>query len=260
MGLLIKTVDSKVALVIPSCDAYADVWPSLLKGLQCYWPDNSFAKYLVTNHKQPAFAEVSVIAVGKDVSWSDNLLFALDRVAEPYVLLNIDDLILNAAVDHAAVMAVVKQLVESGGNYLRLNPTPPGSIGHGEVGLVPPGDIYRSSTVFSLWRKEVLQSVLRPGESAWHFEIDGSARTDVFDGWFASRRFLLSYVNLVIKGKVDPRALAALARCSISYDSSRPLLSGPALAKRWLQEKRSRALELLPRRLGRLIRSFFRPA
>jgi hypothetical protein len=253
-------VDTKVALVIPSCDAYADVWPPLLQGLQRFWPDNAFAKYLVTNQLRPAVASLRVIAVGDDVSWSDNLLFALDRVAEPYVLLNIDDLILSAAVDHAAVMAVVSRLVESGGNYLRLNPTPPGNAGPGEVGLVPPGDIYRSSTVFSLWRKEVLQSVLRPGESAWHFEINGSARTDVFDNWFASKRFLLSYVNLVIKGKVDPRALAALARSGISYESSRSILSGPALAQRWLQEKRSRALELLPRRLGRSIRSIFRPA
>jgi len=253
-----KSVNSKVALVIPSCDAYSDVWPPLLQGLKRYWPDNAFAKYLVTNQQQPSVEGVEVIAVGKDVSWSDNLRFALDRVAEPYVLLNIDDLILNADVDHAAVMAMVSELVESGGNYLRLNPTPPGNAGPGVMDLVPSGDIYRSSTVFSLWRKEVLQSVLRPGESAWHFEIDGSVRTDVFDKWFASKRFLLSYVNLVIKGKVDPRALAALARSGISYDSSRSWLSGTGLAKRWLQEKRSRALELLPRRLGRSIRSIFR--
>ena len=254
-----KSVNSKVALVIPSCDAYSDVWPPLLQGLNRYWPHNAFAKYLVTNQQQPLVEDVEVIAVGKDVSWSDNLRFALDRVAEPYVLLNIDDLILTADVDHAAVMAMVSELVESGGNYLRLNPTPPGNAGPGVMDLVPSGDIYRSSTVFSLWRKEVLQSVLRPGESAWHFEIDGSVRTDIFDKWFASKRFLLSYVNLVIKGKVDPRALAALARSGISYDSSRSLLNGTGLAKRWLQEKRSRALELLPRRLGRSIRSIFRP-
>lgn len=255
-----KPIDSKVALVIPSCDAYADVWPPLLQGLQRHWPDNAFAKYLVTNQQRPELAGVSVIAVGNDVSWSDNLRYALDRVTEPYVLLNIDDLILSATVDHAAVMAVVSQLVESGGNYLRLNPTPPGNPGPGGVGLVPPGDIYRSSTVFSLWRKEVLQTVLQPGESAWHFEIVGSARTDAFGEWFASKRFLLSYVNLVIKGKVDPRALAALSRSGISYESSRPLLSGRELAKRWLQEKRSQVLELLPRRLRRSIRSVFRPA
>ena len=89
-----------------------------------------------------------MIAVGNDVSWSDNLLFALNCVAEPYVLLNIDDLILSAAVDHKAVTAVVSQFVESDGNYLRLNPTPHGNATLGDVGLVPPGDIYRSSTVF----------------------------------------------------------------------------------------------------------------
>jgi len=252
-------VDSKVALVIPSCDAYADVWSPLFQGLQRFWPDNAFAKYLVTNHLRPAVASLRVIAVGNDVSWSDNLLVALDCVAEPYVLLNIDDLILSAAVDHEAVMAVVSQFVESGGNYLRLNPTPHGNAALDDVGLVPPGDIYRSSTVFSLWRKEVLISILRKGESAWQFEIDGSARTDVFDKWFASKRYLLSYVNLLIKGKVDPQALVALNRCGISYDSSRSLMSGLALKKRRLQEKRSLVLSLLPRGLARSIRSIFPP-
>ena len=80
--------------------------------------------------------------------WSDSLFFALGCVAEPYVLLNMDELILSAAVNHEAVTAVVSQFVESDGNYLRLNPTPHGNATPGAVGLVPLGDIYRSSTVF----------------------------------------------------------------------------------------------------------------
>ena len=80
--------------------------------------------------------------------WSDSPLFALDCVAEPYSLLNMNELILSATLDHEAVTAVVSQFVESDGNYLRLNPTPHGNATPGAVGLVPPGDVYRSSTVF----------------------------------------------------------------------------------------------------------------
>jgi hypothetical protein len=82
------------------------------------------------------------------VPWSDSLFFALGCVAEPYSLLNMDELILSATLDHEAVTAVVSQFVESDGNYLRLNPTPHGNATPGAVGLVPPGDVYRSSTVF----------------------------------------------------------------------------------------------------------------
>lgn len=80
--------------------------------------------------------------------WSDCLFFALGCVAEPYVLLNMDEFILSVAVDHEAVTAVVSQFVESDGNYLRLNPTPHSNATPGAVGLAPLGDIYRSSTVF----------------------------------------------------------------------------------------------------------------
>lgn len=253
-----KPIDAQVAMVVPSCDAYADVWPPLLQALQRFWPANGFKKYLVTNRLTPTFTGVQTLAVGDDVSWSDNLLFALDRIPEDYVLLNIDDLILCGPVHHAAVMAAISQLTDAGGNYLRLNPTPPGRSADGAIGRVPPGDIYRASTIFSLWRKDVLRAVLRPGESAWHFEIHGSVRTDAFGDWFASKRFLLSYVNLVIKGKIDPRALTVLQRQGIGYRSERRVLSRSELARRWLAEQRSRVLELLPRKLSRSIRNVFR--
>ena len=254
-----KSIDEQIALVIPSCDGYADVWTPLLEALQRFWPDNGFNKYLVTNHLTPSFPGVQILAVGNDVSWSDNLMLALDWISEDYVLLNIDDLILCGPVNHAAVMSAISRLTSAGGNYMRLNPTPAGHAEDGDLGVVSPGDIYRASTVFSLWRKDVLRSVLHPGESAWDFEIHGSARTDDFDDWFASKHFLLSYVNLVIKGKIDPRALAILERQGITYQSTRRLLSRSELARRWLQEKRSRALALLPRKLGRTIRNVFRP-
>ena len=251
-------VESEMALLIPSCDAYADVWPPLFQAFEKYWPAAAFSKYLVTNQLAPRFENVQTIQVGQDVSWSDNLLSALQKIPEPYVLLNIDDLILCKPVDHAAVMSIASQLMASNGNYVRFNPTPSGR-GRGAIGEVLPGDFYRASTVFSLWRKEVLQSVLRRGEDAWHFEIHGSARTDVFDKWFASRRPLLQHVNLVIKGKVDPRAVTVMQRCGIAYQSRRAVLSRSELIVRWLKEQRSQALVLLPRRLGRSIRNVFRP-
>lgn len=256
---MIKSIGDRIALVVPSCDTYADVWPPLLQALQRFWPANGFSKYLVTNHLLPSFPGVQTLAVGTDVSWSDNLLSGLERIPEDYVLINIDDLILCGPVDHEAVMSALSRLISAGGNYLRLNPTPAGSVAHDGIGIVPPGDIYRASTVFSVWRKDILHAVLRPRESAWHFEIHGSVRTDPFGAWFASNRFLLNYVNLVIKGKVDPRARTVLERRGITYHSPRRVLSHSELARRWMQEQRSRAFELIPRKLGRSIRNVFGP-
>lgn len=251
-------VNSELALLVPSCDAYEDVWPPLFQALDKFWPASSFPRYLVTNRLAPRFERVKIIQVGEDISWSDNLLFALQEIPEPYVLLNIDDLILCAPVDHFAVMGAISQIIDTQASYLRLNPTPPGR-GSGAIVEVLPGEYYRTSTVFSLWRKEVLQAVLRKGESAWDFEIDGSARTDIYDKWFASKKHLLPHVNLVIKGKVDPRALAVIQRWNIPYRSNRAHLSCGEVVMRWLKEQRSRALLLMPRGWRRSIRNAFPP-
>src|SRR5216683_775040 len=218
-------INQKIAFVIPSCDRYSDLWQPLFQALRRFWPENSFRKYLITNHVSPVFEGVEVMRVGDDVSWSDNLSNVLDEITEDYVLLNIDDLIICDRVDHDRLSAVVREFISGHGNYLRLNPTPKGVDIGGAMDVVPVGDIYRASTIFSIWRKDVLKSILRPGESAWAFEIYGTSRTDCFGEWFAAKATLLSYVNLVIKGKVDPTALAALDRCGIVYRAQRPVLS-----------------------------------
>lgn len=252
-------INQKVAFVIPSCDGYSDLWQPLFQALRLFWPENPFRKYLITNHLFPVFEGVEIVQIGDDVSWSDNLSNALDEITEDYVLLNIEDLIICDRVDHDRLSAVVSEFISGHGNYLRLNPTPKGVDVGGAMDVVPVGDIYRASTIFSIWRKDVLRSILRSGESAWDLEIYGTSRTDCFGGWFAAKDYLLSYVNLVIKGKVDPRALAALYRCGIFYRAQRPVLSRLEMFKLLAREKRSAVFGLLPRRLKRAIRDAFRP-
>jgi len=39
-----------VAIVIPSCDKYGDLWPTLFQSINKFWPDLSFPIYLITNY------------------------------------------------------------------------------------------------------------------------------------------------------------------------------------------------------------------
>ncbi|SRR6266571_2463619 len=227
---------------------------TLISGSPC---SNSFRKYLITNCLSPVFEGVEVVRIADDVSWSDNLSNGLRQITADYVLLNVEDLIICDRVDHNKLSAIVSEFISGNGDYLRLNPTPKGVDVGGAIDIVPAGDV--SSTIFSIWRKDVLRSILRSGESAWAFGIYGTSRTDCFSKWFAVKDHLLSYVNLVIKGKVDPRAFAALNRCGIVYHTQRPFLSRLELLKLVAREKRSAVFGLLPRRLRRAIRDLFRP-
>jgi hypothetical protein len=83
-----------------------------------------------------------------------------------------------------------------GGAYLILNSTapPPDRLleGHPWLGEMDPGFPYRCSLNPALWRKDVLSELLRPGESCWGFEVDGSTRSGS-----RSEKFLRSATKLI---------------------------------------------------------------
>ncbi len=250
-------INQKIALVVPSCDAYCDVWQTLFQALRRFWPENTLPKYLITNYLSPVIEGVSVLNVGEDLSWSDNLSSALERITEDYIFLNMDDLILRERVEHDRFSAMARELVSRQGNYLRVNPWPRGIDIGDTLNVIPAGEVYRASVVFAIFRKEVLKAILRAGESAWDFERYASVRSDRFGAWFVGKQWLLLYVNLVIQGKVDPRAVAILDRCGVVYRAQRPVWSGLQMFKLVAREKRSVVFGMLPRWSKRGIRDFF---
>jgi len=250
-------MSNDLAILVPSCDRYSDVWPVLFGSLNKYWAVNRCKVYLITNHLVPEIDGVQVINVGEDLSWSDNLLNALKIIKEKNVLLYIDDLILTDFVDNPKIEKLLEFFNNVDGNYLRLNPTPAGS-GEDEVGTVDPGDVYRCSTVFSVWRKTVLLSLLRSGESAWDFEISGTQRSMGYDRWFASNSSVMVWVNLIVKGSVDPRAEKILKNQGISWVSARKRLGVFQLQRLRTKEALSSLLLLVPVAYRRRVRECFK--
>lgn len=212
--------------------------------------------YLVSNFAEYRDPRVQLLQVGEDRGWSANLKTALDAVPETYVLLTIDDLYPTARIDTVGLVSLIEEIGDF--DYLRLNPYPgPRKRLSRRVGLVPPGDVYRTSTVFSVWRREVLHDLLVEDESPWQFELDGSKRSDRFDRWFASRRWLVPYLNLVVKRKIDPLALLRLRRSGVAVHSPRQLLTPSETLLLRLKGIRSRVFGALPWQLQRRIRGNF---
>ena len=247
----------ELAILIPSCDKYSDLWPVLMDSIARFWNPLPGKLYLLTNNLTPVFSKVSVIAIGEDKTWSANIINAISHIGQKYVMIFIDDLILYQHLDVDLIHKTIANFLASDGEYLRLNPTPAGKHDGRFVNVIPSGDIYRSSTVFSIWRKDVLLDVLKPSENAWEFEITGASRTDSYKKWFASSEWLVPYLNLVIKGKVDPLALHRLKIAGLEYSSDRQIMSPFEIVLRLLKQMRSHILNLLPRRLQRSIRQLF---
>jgi hypothetical protein len=252
----INNMKSDVAIVVPSCDSYADLWDILFYSIRQSWVPLGYPLYLVSNHKKYDDNGIVALNIGDDISWSDNLIKALAFVKEQYVLLYIDDLILYRQLDVKLIEKTIQIFIEMDGNYLRLNPIPRGVADGSQFDILPPGDLYRSSTVFSVWRRDILLQVLKQGESAWEFELIGSERTDQFNKWYSSKEWLVHYQNLVIKGKVDLRALRLLQNEGLHFKSNRMIMDKWDVACLRLRAFRSKLMSVAPRKYRRLIRSF----
>jgi hypothetical protein len=255
-----------LAIVVPSCDSYSDLWDAYFANLQAVWPECPFPIYLVANRcgfDATQANGVNTILVGDDMTWSANLLKALPNVAADYVLLMMDDLFPTSRLDGKRILGLATMCIENKWDYLRLNPTPGPPLFcrvDDSVGRIPRGDIYRSSTVFSIWKRDVLMATLDPGEDAWHFEILGSSRTDRFESWYAATRWNVPFCNLVIKGKIDPLALRKLRNIGIELTTRRQVMTPLEAVSFQLRKLRSKSFQAMPRKLQRRIRSIFAAA
>jgi hypothetical protein len=168
---------SHVALCVLSYDGSSALWEPCIRSLREAWPDCPLQLYLLTNfRKYEGDPGVITLDIGTDVDWSTNVLKALPRIPQKYVLFTFDDFILRA-VDSAAVRRYLETAVRSNWPYLTLYPNnyrreevAPGVRRIAEAG------IYRCTLVYGLIQKDLLMRLLCPGESAWQFEIESGRR------------------------------------------------------------------------------------
>ena len=104
---------------------------------------------------------------------------------------------------------------------VRLFPYPPPDIpmpAFPELGLHLAGRPNRIGTQATIWRRETLLDLLRPGESIWEFEIYGNIRSDKYANVAGCWRPALPYVLGVGRGRWFRRALRRLARDGVHPD------------------------------------------
>lgn len=254
---------SRVAVVVCSCDKYSDLWDLFFQAFRKSWPTCPLEIFLICNFATPALEGVNTLSVGEDVTWSSNLRKGLSRIHHEYVLLLLEDLIPTSLVNQEKLTSLFNRCVSLGWDYLRLNPTPgaPKSLSiDDDVGRIPPGDWYRSSTIVALWKRAVLLDLLHPQENAWEFELVGSQRTDKYLEWYACNHWNFRHCNLVIKGRIAPGSLRQLRSLGFSISTDRAVMRPVEALGFMLRRIRSALMMAVPRRLRRRVRlGFSRP-
>ncbi|AIT10007.1 hypothetical protein LO80_08510 [Candidatus Francisella endociliophora] len=216
-----------LAVLISSYDKSEDLWKPLSESYERYWKSSRYKIYLGTNYLDPLLPRFEALKIGKEKSWSDNILKCLDKIDEDYILLTFDDLFLFSDIDNKKIDGLIMRAMENDWDYLRLHPSPtPDIILDDDIGQILPNRMYRASTVFSIIKKDTFRNLLIDTESAWEFERNASMRSNCYDKFYVSRKKLIPYLNAVVKGKWVTPALNYLKKDGFSVvEESRKKMS-----------------------------------
>lgn len=172
-----SSLASRVAICVLSYDGASDLWAPFFDAFAEAWPDCPLPLYLLTNHKEfDTPHRVKSLAIGEDRDWSSNLLAALERIEQDYILFTFDDFI-PRAVDAPRILHFLSRAIENDWPYLTLYPNnyrnervEPG------VRRIAEHGIYRCTLVYGVFKKQTIIDLLVPGENAWEFEIESGKR------------------------------------------------------------------------------------
>lgn len=237
-----RSQKEKVAILVPSCDAYSDLWQPFFTLLLREWPDCPFETYLGSNQQTASFPNVRMLHSASTTNsriWSDCVADYLAQIEEKFVLLWLEDFFLKRPVDTPFVKTMVDQFFARDAHMLRLVARPgPSRMLDTQIGVCEVGAPYRVSTQTAIWRKETLSALLKSGESIWEFETNGSRRSSVFSGFYAVRKDVIPYGHHVVeRGKWFPWEARRFGRMNIGCDFSRRRIMSPLQSVRWLAHK-----------------------
>lgn len=197
-------MENSIAFVVLSCDNYSDLWPMCIHFFEKNWPDCPYEKYFITNYKSIPESSFECIKIGKDESWSSNLLRVLSELKTKYeyILIDLEDVPLMMKVDQDKLNKITDIFFELDANCLNLTNIPKETHKFNEYfGLIEKGSIYRSTCEKTLWKISVLEDLLVKGENAWEFERFGSVRSDKYDKFFVVYKNIFITCHTVVKGK-----------------------------------------------------------
>lgn len=222
----------KLAILVISCDNYCDVWRPFFDLLSKFWPDCPFPLYLGTNEADFSYPGVRVLKAGPDTSWADNTRKHLAQIDEEFVLTFLEDFFISRTVDTSAIESALALTIRDGIATYSLMLPKKGLTYEKESNIfyIDPRAEYCINTSIAIRKKVVFCDFLKPGYSAWDFEVKNSMdvnRTGTFPGIFVtSAEDLFHCKNGIWRGKWVPGSVRFCERIGIPVDtSSRPFMS-----------------------------------
>ncbi len=227
-----------MSVLVISCDKYSQMWKPFFALLDTHWPSlknehTNVPIYLVASKQHFYHPRVQMINIPNEVSWSDNLRVALDKIHSKYILVFLDDYWLKATVDEARLAELLNLMRSHDAAYMQLYPDTQeknlSRVVTGVSGVRHKGKFqkYRASLQLAIWETNALRQILRSGESAWDFEMAASIRSSGYpkDFYTLQSNPPILYLNASNQGHITPEALDIAKKMHPNYISTLPILN-----------------------------------
>lgn len=247
--MIADKVSKDLAVLVVSCDRYRDLWRPFFTLFDRFWPDCPFNVFLGANFEVYESRGVETLRAGEDKSWCENLHVFLDQISATYVLLLLEDFFLRHPVSTEAVFDCFQAMQDLDAACLRLYPLPGPDEPLGDrsdLGILHKNAPYRVSAQPAIWKRVELISLLRDGESAWDFELNGTKRSQnlkrVFLGAYEP---VFDYRHVVELGQWFWSAARFYRKAEIGCDfNARPVMTPFLAAFKAVNRARKNALRL----------------
>lgn len=242
-----------ISIIVPSTDKYSELWDVHFNFLFKHWSnllnkDKSVPIFLVSNFKEYNHERIHNLKIGADRSWSDGFLTGLASVKTKYVLILFEDYIMTHDVNEERLISMIDLLERTNGAYAGL--TLSSGFNDGEK-LSTPKDViirdhfgeYRTSLQACIWNVEDLKWLLKPNESAWSFEIEGTVRSQGMTKPFymITADPVFTYLNASSKGKYEKSVITYINSQGVSFTPSSEIIhddtSISSSVSRWFKKK-----------------------
>lgn len=223
--------NSKMTVLISSCDKFSDIWKAQVALMNKYWPNRSCRTIILTdtNKNGISFPDVDIIEVGEGAEIIERMQEAVKHIDTEYVFLTLDDYMLCDFVKNDLIKEHINKMEEEDISYLRyyLRPKPKrkqkikGEKGFYRCDLE---NNYQVNLYPSLWKRTFLENTLSFDiDNIWHYEVALTAIAKANDArCLISLNKEYSFVDTVRKGKFLHKGYRFLKKEGL-YDSDRKI-------------------------------------
>jgi hypothetical protein len=170
--------EDNVAILINSCDSYKDVVSLNICAINEFWNECNYPVYINTESIKHNVNDFNVTTLnllpGKKNDWGSRFIDSLSRIKEEYVIVVLDDFILESAINKIRLDSIIQKVkINSSIGCFYLN--------FGNFSLKYNSDLnlytvdklnyYLVNTGPAVWRKNVLMNLLEPSDNPWAWEF-----------------------------------------------------------------------------------------